>query len=386
MNFTRSITRAACAAAILLAATPGARAQFSFTNIADSTSPTFSSFNGRPSINATGTVGFSGGLDAGDTGIFTGNGTTTTIIARTNSGPYSFLTASTINNAGTLGFYALLNAGGVGLFTSNGTTTTTIALSTGVTHGGPTYSEFGFTPAINAGGTLGFRAQLDAGGSGLYTSDGTTTTTIALSNDPTFSNFSSINSINAAGTLGFFGNLDSGDTGIFTSNGTTTTTIALASGSPFSSFGGNAAINSVGRVGFQANLDAGGSGLFTGNGISTTTIALVDPTFLNFQTLSSINTAGMVAFRATLSGGNGLFLGDGTTTTQVIRTGDALFGSTVSLLDVGETGLNDAGQLAFKYTLANGVSGVAVAAAVPEPGSALLLLGGAALLGLRRRR
>ncbi len=241
MNFTRSITRAACAAAILLAATPGARAQFSFTNIADSTSPTFSSFNGRPSINATGTVGFSGGLDAGDSGIFTGNGTTTT-------------------------------------------------------------------------------------------------------------------------------------------------TIALASGSPFSSFGGNAAINSVGRVGFQANLDAGGSGLFTGNGISTTTIALVDPTFLNFQTLSSINTAGMVAFRATLSGGNGLFLGDGTTTTQVIRTGDALFGSTVSLLDVGETGLNDAGQLAFKYTLANGVSGVAVAAAVPEPGSALLLLGGAALLGLRRRR
>lgn len=143
----------------LLAVTPAARAQITFTNIADSDSPT-----------------------------------------------YNFIYPPSFNTAGTLGFFAFLDAGSEGLFTSDGTTTTTIGLTMG-----PTYSVFPTGLAsINAGGTLGFVAVLDSGEKGLFTSDGTTTTTIALSTEPNYLSFDGP-SLNAAGTVGFFASLESGE-------------------------------------------------------------------------------------------------------------------------------------------------------------------------------
>src|SRR5690606_5770067 len=81
---------------------------------------------------------------------------------------------------------------------------------------------------------------------------------------------------------------------------------------------GGAAINDVGTVAFIAGLDAGGSGIFTGP----------DP------------------------------VGD-----KVIQTGDPLFGSTLSFLTsaIDPEALNNNGDIAFRYGLANGVQGVAVA-------------------------
>jgi hypothetical protein len=166
--------------AALLAAAPQARAQFTFTNIADRTSPIYNSF-GIPSINAAGRLGFFASLDSGGNGVFTSNGATTTTMGLI-SGVYSTIAdRPSINDAGTLGFQAALDAGGNGLFTSDGTTTTTIAHTSS-----PTFSNFVRDPSINSSGTLGFLASLDAGGTGLFTSNGTTTTTIALSSDPTF--------------------------------------------------------------------------------------------------------------------------------------------------------------------------------------------------------
>ena len=74
-------------------------------------------------------------------------------------------------------------------------------------------------------------------------------------------------------------------------------------------------------------------------------------------------------------------------TNEVIGSGDALFGSTITALQFSPTSLNDPGQVAFYYELANGTTGIAVANPVPEPGSASLLLGGLlAILVPRRRR
>ncbi len=179
--------------------------------------------------------------------------------------------------------------------------------------------------------------------------------------------------------MGFYANLDGGGSGLFTSDGATTTTIALTSGPVFYALF-DPSINTAGKLGFVALLeDTVTGGLFTSDGTTTTTIALTSsPTFQNFAEFS-INAAGTLGFRAILdAGGVGLFTGDGTTTTQVLKTGDALFGSTVTDVRLSKQAFNDDGQLAFYYELADGRNGIAVANTVPEPGSALLLL-------LRRR-
>ena len=46
---------------------------------------------------------------------------------------------------------------------------------------------------------------------------------------------------------------------------------------------------------------------------------------------------------------------------DVLRSGDPLFGSTVTALSVGRFALNDHLQLVFEYELADGRSGIAVA-------------------------
>jgi hypothetical protein len=375
----------------LLASVPAARAQFTFANIADSNSPTYSGFS-APSLNNAGTLGFIAGLDAGGDGIFTSNGTTTTTIALESGPTFGNITGTiTMNASGTVGFWSTLKAGGNGLFTSNGTTTTTIALSTS-----PIYISLGNSPSINASGQLAFWATLEGdgfnpGGEGIFRGNGTTTTTIAQTNvaGNSYKSFSTSPAMNSAGTLAFEGNFATSSETIdrlVRSNGTTTTVLAADTGTPYAAGFSAPSINTAGTVGFRASLDAGGQGLYTTNGTTTTTIALTSGLLFSSFSLTSINAAGLLAFLANLdAGGSGIFVGDGTTTTQVLKTGDALFGSTVTSLSLGREGLNDLGQLGFRYQLADGRTGVAVSN-VPEPGSALLLaVAGAGLLARRRR-
>jgi hypothetical protein len=106
-----------------------------------------------------------------------------------------------------------------------------------------------------------------------------------------------------------------------------------------------------------------------------------------------------VAFRAGLAGaefGNdlGIFLFDDQAgLTQLVREGDPLLGSTISLLELvsqqidDRRVLNDLGDVAYHFTLADGRSGIAIARLVPEPGSAaMLVLGVLALPMIRERR
>ena len=197
-------------------------------------------------------------------------------------------------------------------------------------------------------------------------------------------------SINDAGTIAFSGGLD-GRAIIATGNGGPITVIVDSAGSIkiFSAF---PSINSAGTVAFVGGLgdfDSGAYGIYSGNGGLLTTIADLTGPFSAFALFgfTSINAAGGVAFAAGLdAGGGGLFIGDGTYTSEVIGVGDTLFGSTVTSANISQTSLNDLGQLAFSYKLANGTNGtngIAIATPTPEPSPTLLL---ALTLGLSLAR
>jgi hypothetical protein len=278
-----------------------------------------------------------------------------------------------------------------GIFTSNGTTTNTIELFATDGRTGITIDS----PSLNNQGTLGlsysFQGNVDPAFSTVQTRNGTTTTFIASGGAPNFDGGTlgrsvESNSLNNQGIVAFRRGLIGGGSGIFTGNGTTTTTIADTRGI-FSNFG-PASINDAGTVAFNADLDAGGEGIFTGNGTRTNTIADTSGIFSNFGA-ASINDVGIVAFLAGLdAGGIGIFTGSNSLTNKVIGTGDTLFGSTVTSLGFFREGLNNPGQLAFFASLANGTTGIFRADPgvsgeppkdVPEPASGLGLLAFGAL-------
>lgn len=361
-----------------LASPEAQAASFTFTKIAD-TSDRFSSFGETPALNNAGTVAFFAELDAGGQGIFTGNGATITTIAQTGDRFSRFFEAPSINDAGTVAFIANLDAEGSGLFTSNGTTTTTIA-----TRGINSFGSLG-SPSINNAGIVAYECPFLA-------------TTIICKGDEEIAlrsrGIAVIEpSINDAGTVAYLQQSNGPPinapfpAAIFTSNGTTTTTITDTSG-PFSSLSPSS-INNLGTIAFLAELDAGGSGIFTSNGTTTTTITDTSGAFSRFFDTPSINDLGTVAFLAGLdAGGLGIFTGSDPLKDKVIFSGDSLFGSTVQSLGFFREGLNNSGQLAFFASLADGTSGIYRADPlgsgeppkdVPEPASVLGLLAFGAL-------
>jgi len=325
---------------LLGGAAQGEAASYTFTKIADTSGPF--SIIAIAGINDRGAVAFSAALDTGLRGIFTGDGTNTTTIAD-SSGPFNFFGTPSFNDSANVAVKVLLDVGGSAIVRSNGPTTIA-STSTPALLG---------NPSINDGGVVAFR--LDGTGRGIFTSDGTTTTTIADSSGP-FSRFLDNPSIADGGKVAFLAS-DAGGIGIFTSDGTTTTTIAHTSG-PFSGLG-FPSLSTGGAVAFWASLDAGGFGIFTSDGTTTTTITHTSGPFQGLGNSPSINGRGRVAFWASLdAGGSGIFTGPNPSTDKVIAVGDPLAGSTVTELIFGREGLNNAGQVAFVARLTDGTQGV----------------------------
>jgi hypothetical protein len=159
------------------------------------------------------------------------------------------------------------------------------------------------------------------------------------------------------------------------------------------------AVNDAGKVSFTSEFTGGGvdpnSGVYLADTAGTTLVAFEDSAtpegtkfFRRFFTESvALNQNSQLAFLAELSdtangaaAGRGLYRFDPTTgLEQIMRSGDAFLGSTIASLNfVGDfysaalsassrqapdsdfSGLNNAGQLAFVYSLVNGESGIAI--------------------------
>jgi hypothetical protein len=220
-------------------------------------------------------------------------------------------------------------------------------------------------------------------------------------------------SLNHSGQVAYRGILTntSNNQGIFRSDGSGTKQIARAGqaapdGNGTFAFTAGAVINDSGQVVFQGWMAGatGGAetGLFRGDGSSLLQIvrqgqAAPDDIGV-IDTISGyahVNSDGQVAFTASLTGGGGsegVFLYDDTLgLIQVARLGDSLLGSTLieinfptSLTESTQlSALNDLGQLAYHFSLADGREGIALWS-IPEPGTAAVM--GLLLTGVAARR
>ena len=364
-----------------------------FTNIADSNGifapsggpgPGVGIGSGFLSINNFGVVAFSCSLDDGSNGVFKGNGGPITSIALSSGPVFSLVAGGSINSAGTVAFVGQLDAGGSGIFTGNGGSLTAIATTS------QGFAAFG-PPRMNDDARIVFGASLGGGNNGIFLRGAGPATTVALESGPTFSSLGD-SSVNAFGTVAFHAALESGSTGVFTGSGGPITTIGLAQ-TP----GGNTpSINDLGTVVFAADpigadLSVAARILLGNGGPIMTYVSNAGP-FSAFGIYPIVNNFGMVAFLGGLdsTGQGGIFAGPDPGADKVILTGESLFGSVLTSVaptsteHPGTIDLNDSGQIAFHYQLADGRQGIAVATPVAEPRSAAALIMGAVLLSLKR--
>ena len=343
---------------------------------------------GHAEINNAGTV-----LVERGSNLYAGPNTSQDVVV---PGGYSWQSGGSINDAGVVAYQGV--AGGVqGIYTRAGRGPTgpgrpeaPRALATAADY---TFFTFGTTsPAINNDGMVVFYARAKDGSSeGLYT--GPDPATDALAVRRTGGMFSEVNhdytSLNNAGVVAFSGKLGTGEQGIFTAaRGTSVRTVVTDAG-PFSFFA-SPAINDAGSIAFYGETDAGVKGIFRGPHPVADLVARQGTErgapYLSVQGYPDIGGDGTVVFNATrANNANGVYTGPDPVADRVLANGDMLFGSGVTFARVDRGGINELGQIAISYRLADGRSGVVIATPVPEPG----VLTAAALAAgclLRRRR
>jgi hypothetical protein len=386
--------------------------QYAFVKIADTStaapSGTFTSFAEDPSINV-GRVGFIGRYPGGR-GVFTGGSGQITTVAETGDPAPSGM-FSDFGKPGNIYDTAAFSAtytDSAGVFIGNGGPLTKIVQTgdpapsgtfTGFGNAASATSSFSFGPADNR--ATAFHGSYP-GGSGVFLGNGGPLTTIAKTGDTTpsgsFIYFGDPALSAAHGPSGIpepivaFRGSYAGGSGIFTGRGGSLTTIATTAslgavtlGDP-SLRGEFIAFHAILLSGLEviALGDQNGAGPVIRTGAATpfgafTSLGdpvVLGPTYPNFVGATLI-------FEATLNlTESGIFARTGGLghISRIIKTGDALFGSTVVSVGMGRFGAEHSfygleasgvGNIAITYTLANGSQGIAAIYALPEPATSL---------------
>jgi hypothetical protein len=368
-------------------------AEYKFKNIVDSTQPApIGNFKTLGASISGSTVAFMAPYASQTrSGIFISDGHQITPVAKGgdpapvgvfNFDSFTFAFGTTPAVSDNLAAFYGSYASGAGVFTGSGGALTPIA-KTGDQAPSGVFQGFGRFPAIS-GTTVAFSANY-TGGSGIFLSNGGGVTTVAQTSDVTPQGALTSFGAPAIGdnTVAFVGRYNGGSS-VFSANAGQLTTITKT-GDPspigdFSSLGGidfDEVSTSDGTVAFLA-ASANRQGIFMGAGGALTTVAKSgDQTpFGQLRALfSGVSVShGQVAFRGDFTNGAGIFIGNGGPLSKVIKTGDALLGNTLAGLDFQRFSLDPdgSGSLVFGYRLASGVTGVAVAIPVPEPGTGCL--------------
>jgi hypothetical protein len=366
----------ACSA-LWLAAAAHARV-YTFTNIVDSTQQLITTGVQclAPAINNSGELAFIAGSGS-VRGIYKSASGVLTPIATTNFGGQIHAFDETechgpsINNAGKVAFYASTPAlASDGIYIGDGVSVATVADSGGAfgLFSGGCCKPF---VMINESGKVAFVARFDAGGAeALYVGDENAITPLYHAGNSPFVSYEGGPSINDAGTVAFFGfSSNFASDGLFVGNGGLPTQL-FDYNTDWCSLSLETGIDPAGRASFAGELGpfpscVGDTTIFlaTPSGHAPLVPGPVVPFWFDPPSFAASNE---IAFNGgPLGGPNGIFSG-GSVGSAVIRVGDALFGSTVTRVNVGRQGLNDSGHVAFWYALADGRDGYARANLVPD--------------------
>ena len=421
MNFRKT----AGLAGLLLTAAGAANAQFQFTKIADTNTPTgivgvnFTSFIGA-TPGAGGGVAFSGSLSAAPTTayyLFDG-ATLTRIVAQGDAAPgggtINILNGSlALDPTNRLAFYSSTTGGpGSGIYTGAksgaGVTLNAIAVKGQATpDGGKFNPSGGFSVWTNNSGDIGFLSTPSSAVTGsawsVYKYSGGVNNLLAKGGQTapgaqagdinnTFNTFA-FPTLSNTGDVTFFATVISNLSGqvIFTASGTppSVTLTRLVQTGDATPLGGTFSQltqpykNSSGLLSFRGQFNNGSStkqGVWIKNGAAIVNLGLEGQAapgggiFGNSFENVNLNDAGQGVFRGmNMTGGTtaGIYLYNATAAQKVITVGDTLFGVAVSTL--GRPTLDELGRVAFDYQLTNGVKGVATALPVYHVSGTLAL-------------
>jgi hypothetical protein len=298
------------------------------------------------SVNDAGMVAFQAALYNGGSGVFTGSGGEVAELAA-----LPLLDGVTshpdLNGAGAMSFYADLSGGGQGVCLLRDGRLQTIADTRGsfVCIGplGPTMTE---------AGAVAFRADRTAGVSGVFAWDDAGVTTVAETDGP-WSRFHGLPVITRDGTVVFRGDRKDGVQGIYAGRGGCTGTV-VESGDRFESFGLFPSASDDGTVAFAATLRCGGAGIFTADEDRITQLLDTGGAFESFRG-ALITNAGNFVIAATPRGGSlGLFAGSDPAADRILALEDPLLGSTVAEFAANPVSVNAAGHVAVRATLTDG--------------------------------
>lgn len=382
-----------------LRATPvvAAPGDYALENVADS-GGALAAF-GQPTIDATGNVVFAArdkttlvdGIYAGGAGeeptpLVDASGSLQTFFRPVISANGFVAFRATSDNNTLQGIYTVPLAGGV---------VTTVALDDGTQIG--EIASLNGDPWISATGTIAFGANVASmpnahsalgvgfapGGAPIDFALEGTSTNGQLDGTDQMNRVGAPVGITANGDVLFNGTLGTGASSYYTINATGGGLTARPGIVPA---GAEALV--MGPTGWVAYTNASAGISLRDPGGSTAVVA-------NFQPLGgtcsvpAVNATGDVAFSANFFQGGvfdyGLYTGGDAIGDRVAGKGTPFLGSTILTVTASPTGLNDAGQIAFRYLLADNRTGIAVAT-LPEAGAFSGFAALAALLSLRRSR
>jgi len=282
-----------------------------------------------------------------------------------------FLNTIAVNARGQIAFDVRLGLPSTsGVFVSNGTTTSTIAL------GGnpdPATGDFIFVsaPWITTSGDVIFN-----GTTGIFRGNGTTNVPLVQDGDPApgGGNFVAAGTgfnANARGLITFktFVDNSSATEGVFRNDGSSTVAIAL-NGTPSPTGGtflffSSPVIDEVGRVTFYAGTIGGSAdyGIYRGDGENTSTIFAANQTAPGGRTFVDFsdpiaNKQGQVLVLGQFDDGSGLFLHDKLDAVAIAQSGDPGPNGGTYSSFFGRLTLNDRGQTAFGARFTGGMNGL----------------------------